>query len=150
MNIIKEGYPSVFQIFLILLQHILSQFSQSSCYLPTPNFFKKLEIEASYLLLIILSQIGSKLMRKTLRFFMIRVTIKFLRCTCLFEYSDEVKSLKVAINHITCNILSPIIHTLQHHCLPIYRNFLLKVLFQFEFGNLFPDCKFYIKKAGLP
>lgn len=77
---------------------------------------------------------------------MIRVTIKFLRCTCLLEYSDEVKSLKVAINHITCNILSPIIHTLQHHCLPIYRIFLLKILFQFEFGNLFPDCKFYIKK----
>lgn len=81
---------------------------------------------------------------------MIQVTIKFLRCTCLLEYSVEVKSLKIAINPIACNILSPIIHTLQHHCLPIYQIFLLKILFQFEFGNLFPDCKFYIKKAGLP
>lgn len=46
-------------------------------------------------------------MRKTLRCFMIRVTIKFLRCTCLLEYSDEVKSLKVAINPQNLWVLIP-------------------------------------------
>ena len=141
MNIIKEGYPSDFSNFSDSIIAYLESFLTIFLLLTNFQFLQKTRERIKLSLFNNFKLEWKQVDEKNFRCFMIQVTIKFLRCTCLLEYSDEVKSLKIAINLLACNILSPIIHTLKHHCLPIYRIFLLKILFQFEFGDLFPDCK---------